>query len=512
MKAILYCRVSHEEQTKGYSLKFQEDEGREYAAKHGMEIVKIFTVQESASKQGREVFNEAVDLIRSRKDVSAFLVWKQDRAIRNLQDLALVDALAREDGKEIHFFHEGKTYTKDSNTSDFYLFGFQGIMNTGFSRNNADLTRTGLLKKAESGQFPGKPLWGYRMNRETRKLELDQERAPWVIRVKELAAEGQSLNKIMTELRAEGCSHRFWPSFLVKIIRNTFYSGLFTWAGKTYEGQYPVLVDKILHDAAVAGYARSSRPRPQSRIIAYRGLIRCGFCNALVTGEHKKGKYVYYACAARRGNRCKDAEYVEEKDLDRQIEVALDRIKITPDHAKYLVNEIEQDAGIAMATRESKLALLRGERTRLETRIKKAYVDKVDGKLEESRWLVQDREWQDSLVSVKSELKKVEASKGEEKLDAAKVLELANSLKTQFKRFQGVDKGIFVDCIFSNFSLRAKTLSLTYEILFAEFVKQAENKLGVPKCKTLEPQEVQQFYQILVDHKQEISALARMVA
>ena len=59
-KAVLYARVSTRDQAEeGYSLPAQERLLREYAAKQGLEIARVFSVPESASGRAeRRTFKE----------------------------------------------------------------------------------------------------------------------------------------------------------------------------------------------------------------------------------------------------------------------------------------------------------------------------------------------------------------------------------------------------------------------------------------------------------------------
>ena len=67
-KAVLYTRVSSDEQKKkGFSLDYQEKQGREYAERNNLQIVRLFTESFSAKKPGRPMFNEMMSYIRKNK-------------------------------------------------------------------------------------------------------------------------------------------------------------------------------------------------------------------------------------------------------------------------------------------------------------------------------------------------------------------------------------------------------------------------------------------------------------
>jgi site-specific DNA recombinase len=476
VKAILYCRVSSEEQTKGFSLNGQEKDGIEDARKNNIEIVKIFKVMESAAEEGREVFGEAMRYIKRYPDVEIFLVSKMDRMIRNFKDMASADELARRFNKQIRFYHEGWTYTKSSTIADFYRLGFMGVVATGFSRNLSDITKQGLRRRAEAGQIPQPAPYGYTNNKDTRVIEIDPLRAPWVIRIKELAAMGISIKNIRLRLAAEGCPDKFWDSKVARVIERTCYHGIFQWAGETWRGSYSTIISKSLHDAAVAGLKRLNKPKQQTQIVAYRGVIKCGTCSRLLTGEKHSGKntergkrFTYYGCRLR----CQS--YIEEHRIDEQFEKAFSRIHVSEEQAASILSTLEKSSGQDKALRESKIAVLKGEHTKIKTLLERAYEDKLLGKLEESDWLRRSRTWKEKALTIEEQIKVSEADHSNSALTLRRVLELLNVLKTQFRSLPPEKRGQIASWVCSNTLLVGKTLSFTYANPFDTIVEIAES-------------------------------------
>ncbi|MFH1656836.1 MAG: zinc ribbon domain-containing protein, partial [Candidatus Nealsonbacteria bacterium] len=81
---------------------------------------------------------------------------------------------------------------------------------------------------------------------------------------------------------------------------------------------------------------------PKSHTFAYRGLIRCAECGAMITAEdkikrQKNGnvhKYIYYHCTKRINPNCSQ-KCTEEKELEKQIIQTLDKIEIPPEFHKW---------------------------------------------------------------------------------------------------------------------------------------------------------------------------------
>ena len=69
-KAIIYTRVSTDEQVTNFSLGFQEKKCREYANKEGWRVVKVFREEGASAKTiaGRPVLRELVKYCKTKKN------------------------------------------------------------------------------------------------------------------------------------------------------------------------------------------------------------------------------------------------------------------------------------------------------------------------------------------------------------------------------------------------------------------------------------------------------------
>lgn len=114
MKYILYCRKSTEgEDRQMLSLDAQERELLEIAQKYNLDVVQTFRESMSAKKEGRPIFNEMMECIKSGK-ADAVLCWKLDRLARNFIDGGLIiDMLQTSTIKEIRTY-EGSHLPTDN--------------------------------------------------------------------------------------------------------------------------------------------------------------------------------------------------------------------------------------------------------------------------------------------------------------------------------------------------------------------------------------------------------------
>ena len=100
-KFVALARVSSREQEReGFSLDIQVDALKNFAANDGGEIIEMWRIAETASKQReRKVFKELVSFVKKNAaKLDGVLVYKIDRAARNLFDYVELERLEAEYG------------------------------------------------------------------------------------------------------------------------------------------------------------------------------------------------------------------------------------------------------------------------------------------------------------------------------------------------------------------------------------------------------------------------------
>ena len=99
-KAVIFARVSTKEQAEeGYSLSAQVRLLKDYSTKKGLNVVKVFSVPESASgKQERKLFNELLAYLNSHPDTKNVICEKVDRITRNFKDAVALDEWVNNNG------------------------------------------------------------------------------------------------------------------------------------------------------------------------------------------------------------------------------------------------------------------------------------------------------------------------------------------------------------------------------------------------------------------------------
>ena len=161
--AILYLRVSTEEQVDNFSLGTQEEICRKEAVRRGLKIIKIFREEGKSAKTitGRPVLVEMLKYCRkNKKTLSAVFVYRLDRLSRQTSDyLSIRKSLIDYDVQLISASEPTGTSPTDTL--------LETIM-ASFAQHDNDVrserTRNGMKARFLSGLITRRPPLGYKMN------------------------------------------------------------------------------------------------------------------------------------------------------------------------------------------------------------------------------------------------------------------------------------------------------------------------------------------------------------
>lgn len=117
-QAVIFARVSSEEQKKGASIDAQLKTVVDYCNNHKFKILDKFSIVESSTRGGRLKFYEMLEFVKSQKHKTAIVVNCVDRLQRGYKECVELDDLRKQGRIEIHFYKEGFYLHRDSNSSD----------------------------------------------------------------------------------------------------------------------------------------------------------------------------------------------------------------------------------------------------------------------------------------------------------------------------------------------------------------------------------------------------------
>lgn len=101
-RAVIYARVSTDEQTKGYSLQTQVESCKQYAAERGYILLHIFSEDFSGASLDRPELNNVRDFLAN-EDVDVVIVYDVDRLARKSIYQALIEEEFMRNGAVIEY-------------------------------------------------------------------------------------------------------------------------------------------------------------------------------------------------------------------------------------------------------------------------------------------------------------------------------------------------------------------------------------------------------------------------
>ncbi len=341
-KAVLYLRVSTEEQVDNFSLGTQEQICLQEAQRRNMEVIQIFKEEGRSAKTitGRPVLIELLEFCRKNKrSVQAVIVYRLDRMSRQTADYLAIRKKLAEYGIALISATEPTGNSPTNKLVETMLAAFGQLDND----VRSERTKNGMRARFLAGLNHGPVALGYRSeNGYTVKdpKTFDKVKDAW-----ELMATGtKSLREMATIMNEWGIKQKLkgkeYPMRLQNVSRlfkNKFYIGLLVSEQYPEEviGQHPPMISKEMYykvQAILAGrntnikvpLARKNRDNPEFPL---RRIIKCSKCGAVFTGAWSKGKcskYAYYFCR----NRCGYAS-VPIKDLNDAMLERMEEIKPT---------------------------------------------------------------------------------------------------------------------------------------------------------------------------------------
>lgn len=173
------------------------------------------------------------------------------------------------------------------------LFFAQSVaMNQYFREKISADTRASMARMTRNGKWATSVPLGYRRNAEKR-LVIESDGAATVHRIFDLYDSGVSVDKI-------GETFNMRNQRITYLLRNRTYLGEARFAGETYEGHHPAIVDHLLFDRVQQRLpgrrtkTRRARPNAQTRRYLLQGLLFSASGAAMTPWSTKPRRTHYY--------------------------------------------------------------------------------------------------------------------------------------------------------------------------------------------------------------------------
>ena len=413
MKAAVYARVSSDSQNVDLSISAQLRAVRDYANKHGYEIVREYVDEaESGRSASRPAFREMIALAKTKNPpFAAILVWKLNRFSRSRIDSVTYKTLLKSKGIRVISINEHL----DESPSGQLLEGIIESVDEFYSANLGQDIKRGLRENASRGFYTcGRPPYGFHKvpvrdgakTRYTLEPEPGDSISVRVVRqIFEMAVKGKGCKEIARNLNREGLytsTGRRWGKTTVhKVLNNEAYCGNLVFGGRPghpaihsgeppvhVEGAWQPIIDKNtfwqVQERMAKNAPRAVHPRTVPSFYLLSGILFCSCGSAMVGRSAKSHRYYYYTCnrSCKQGREACNSRILPKDKIERLV---IDQIKQKVlnrqclDELVRLVNE-ELDAGYALV--KEKIANIDIEMHEVGNRLARLYDALESGKLD----------------------------------------------------------------------------------------------------------------------------------
>jgi len=483
MKAIVLARESDKNQDSNDA---QLSRILEYVGISGLEEWKIYKIKESSTKGYRVKFQEIIEIIKASKEPIAVVVDTVDRLQRSFRESVLFDELRREGKVELHFYRENLVINKKSNSADILRWDMGVMFAKSYVLQLSDNLKRKQSKMREDGEITNGPPLGYTSiynDNPLRRRRVDvvqNEKAPLILETFELYAEGGiSVVTLADKMFKKGLrsdeGRKIKGDRIHKILNDTFYYG--EAYSRTHDFRYPhkykPIVTKELYDKCQEIMAKHNKvpTKYAAKPFVFRGIITC-HCGCRVGGEFKKGKYILYSCSGYKG--CKK-DYTSEKVLLDQVYELLSRLKLTDEKITEITEMLKSTEDNVNRFYQNSISVLRNEHDKYQSRIRKMYEDRLDGRLGEQEYDELVKEYKLKQAEITRQIQNHSDADESFYLTANMVLSISKRVLPIFQSSEIEEKRQILDFLLQNCTLKEKTLEFTMRSPFNLIFNQPDH-------------------------------------
>lgn len=311
MKAVIYTRVSSEEQVSNLSLDVQEKTCRDYCARNGWSVEAVYREEgESAKTANRTQLRRMLSDLRSHS-VDFVVVYDTSRFARDVHVHTSLKQVLLKSGTQLR----AATQPLEDTAAGRAIEGVFAVFNQLDNELRAEKITAGMKEAVSRGRWPWPPPLGFRHDRspEGRKITVhDGERGILMRQGFEAVAAGDAPADVLERLTSLGLmSKKSRPvryQEFRKFLRNPFYKGTVRadrWGIET-QGLHEPLVDPVtwarVQQRLDGRYGHTIQPPrlKENPEFPLRGFVRCAVCGQPMTASNSRGKmgktYPYYRC------------------------------------------------------------------------------------------------------------------------------------------------------------------------------------------------------------------------
>lgn len=283
--------------------------------------------------------------------VDCVIVYKVDRLSRSLLDFSrIMETLDAAGCSFVSVTQQFNTCSSMGRLTLNILLSFAQFEREIISERTRDKMGAARRKGKYLG---GRPILGYDINRETKRLVVNESEAVRVRQIFDLYLEHEGLIPTVDAIESLGWRTKLWVTKSGKsvggirfnknalhcLLTNRIYLGKVTYHDEVHEGEHDAIVDPETFDR-VQTTLRSNRINSGDRLHGHSagvlaGLMRCTACDSAMThstggGRTKSKRYRYYVCskAMKRGRKTCPRPSLPADEIERFIIAQLQSLTI----------------------------------------------------------------------------------------------------------------------------------------------------------------------------------------
>ena len=277
------------------------------------------------------------------------------------------------------------------------------------------------------------------------------------------------------------------PSAAHNLLLNSYYMGVISFNGETYQGSHQPIISKQLYEA-VQKKLHSKRPMKQRKHdVALRNMLTCGHCNKTITWQIQKG-HLYGTCQ-RDLPECKQNKMLREEIVHEMlIEKLDDLISPSQDVFRWIVVRIIDEHKANNDAAELLKQNIKQRISRLENMAETLYDDKLAGEITKDRYDAKKATIQKQLTDLWDELSIADVTTENRHEDAVEIIELTQTAKAQYEDSEmGNDaKRTVLTKLFDSVTYANNSVSVKLSFLAESITKRsAETRQIMETRKTL---------------------------
>lgn len=317
-RAVVYIRVSSEEQVDNFSLETQERICLQEAERKNMEVIQIFREEGRSAKNitGRPALLEMLAFFKkNKKTIDALIVYRLDRLSRSTSDYLAIRRILAECQITLVSTSEPTGNSPTEKFIETMLASFAQMDND----VKSERTKNGLRARFLAGLSCSTPPFGYKNENGYAvkdSLMWNKIKEAWELMgtgTKTLSEMAKIMNDWGLRQTFKGKPYVIQAQAISRMFRNKFYIGILTSERYPEEvrGQHVPMVSEALFyrvQAAIDGRNTNINVVLPKRLkdnpeFPLRGIVRCA-CGNTLTGGWSRGehsKHAYYLCNKRCG-------------------------------------------------------------------------------------------------------------------------------------------------------------------------------------------------------------------